>query len=162
LESLADDPPGRVLIHDAARPFPDASLIGRVLDALRSHAGAIPALAVPDSLKRIADGLIADAPARDGLWRAQTPQGLRYDAILDAHRRAAASGRAGYTDDAAVAVAAGLGVAAVPGDEDNFKITAAGDLARAERLIAGAAELRIGQGFDAHAFDPALPGPVRL
>ena len=68
---------------------------------------------------------------RDGLFRAQTPQGFHRDAILDAH--AAHTGDA--PDDVAVAVAAGLSVAIVPGDEDNLKITHAPDFARAEAIL---------------------------
>jgi 2-C-methyl-D-erythritol 4-phosphate cytidylyltransferase/2-C-methyl-D-erythritol 2,4-cyclodiphosphate synthase len=84
------------------------------------------------------------------LWRAQTPQGFWFDAILAAHR--AAIGRA-LTDDAAVAEAAGLMPLIVEGSEDNLKITTPNDLAAAERLIAARqADVRVGQGFDVHPF----------
>src|SRR3546814_14888774 len=77
--------------------------------------------------------MILDTIDRSRLWRAQTPQGFRYAAILEAHRRFAGTG---LTDDAAVAEAAGLEVALVLGGEDNVKLTTAADLARAERLLA--------------------------
>ena len=85
LESLAESPPDLVLIHDGARPLVSAAVIDGALDALEGHDGALPALAVSDSLKRAAQGsvLIAGAVPREGLWRAQTPQGFRYPAILD-------------------------------------------------------------------------------
>jgi 2-C-methyl-D-erythritol 4-phosphate cytidylyltransferase/2-C-methyl-D-erythritol 2,4-cyclodiphosphate synthase len=86
---------------------------------------------------------------RAGLWRAQTPQAFRYPEIVAAHRKFA--GRE-LTDDAAVAEAAGLAVSLVAGSEDNVKITNADDLARAARMIAGATEIRIGQGYDVHGF----------
>ena len=85
LESLAALGPDRVLIHDAARPFVDAAVIDRVLAALAQAPGAIPAVALGDTVKRGADGLVAATIDRLGLWRAQTPQGFRYDAILAAH-----------------------------------------------------------------------------
>lgn len=91
--------------------------------------------------------------ARDGLWRAQTPQGFQFEAILAAHR----SHRGDAADDVAVARTAGLAVALVPGDEANFKITTAADLARAEHNAAGEArqmDIRTGNGFDVHAFGP--------
>jgi len=50
LECLVPLNPGTVLIHDAARPFVDAALIGRVIGALRDSPGAIPGLAVVDTL----------------------------------------------------------------------------------------------------------------
>lgn len=152
LESLVDGSPDAVLIHDAARPFVDAATIDRVLAALADAPGAIPALPVVDSLRRAADGRVVGSVPRDGLWRAQTPQGFRFPAILAAHRAAAGLG---LTDDAAVAERAGLEIRVVAGSEDNFKITAADDLARAERLLAGAAgEFRVGSGFDVHRFGP--------
>jgi len=152
LEALAADAPARVLIHDGARPFVAAGTIDAVLDALDAHPAAIPALAVADTLKESADGGIVRATrSRAGLWRAQTPQGFRFDAILAAHRAAAG---AELTDDAAVAERAGLAVALVAGCETNFKLTTADDLARAAAWVAGASETRAGTGFDVHRFGP--------
>ncbi|MBM3542368.1 MAG: 2-C-methyl-D-erythritol 4-phosphate cytidylyltransferase, partial [Alphaproteobacteria bacterium] len=74
LESLAPQTPDAVLIHDAARPFPDAALIARTIAALKDHDGAIAALPVTDTLKREdATRAIAGTVERAGLWRAQTP-----------------------------------------------------------------------------------------
>ena len=152
LISLEPMAPERVLIHDAARPLVDSALIDRVLAALDRAPGAIPALAVSDTLKRDSgDGQIAETVERAGLWRAQTPQGFRYGDILDAHR--AAEGRA-LTDDAAVAEAAGLAVSLVDGDEGNLKVTGDSDLMRLAGIIDGRLETRTGMGFDVHAFGP--------
>lgn len=150
LESLIDFAPEFVLIHDAARPFVDRDVIDRVLDALADRPGAIPALPVTDTLKRgTAGGAVAATVDRDGLFRAQTPQGFRFAAILDAHRRAVG---AAMTDDAQVAESAGLAVALVAGGEDNVKLTTPEDMVRAERRFAG--ETRTGFGFDVHRFGP--------
>lgn len=164
LESLRNRQPDAVLIHDAARPLVDGSLIDRVLGALAEFDGAIPALAVTDTLKLGAGGVISGAMPRDGVFRAQTPQGFRFEAILDAHRRAERESRDEFTDDAAIAAFAGIEVALVAGSENNIKITTDEDLARARALIAAAAggETRTGFGFDVHAFDAQKPGPVRL
>jgi len=152
LESLLPLAPARVLIHDAARPFVDRDLIARVADALDTDDGAIPALAVTDTVKRAEQGRIAATVERTGLWRAQTPQGFRFAAILAAHRSAA--GR-DLPDDAAVAESAGIGVRLVAGAEENFKVTTAEDLRRAERaLLMRQADIRTGQGFDVHPFGP--------
>lgn len=150
LESLADLAPDRVLIHDAARPFVGEDLISRVLEALESGPGAIPALPVGDTLKRGDNGLITGTVERQGLWRAQTPQGFRYREILDAHRRYA---DAGLTDDAAVAERAGLAVGIVSGSEENLKVTTQDDLRRAERHFIDH-RTHTGIGFDVHRFGP--------
>ncbi len=154
LEALEDHAPDAVLIHDAARPFVSARLIDDTIAALETHRGAMPGLPVADTLRHSHEGLAGDTVSREGLWRAQTPQGFHFASILAAHRAARDNGNASYTDDVAVAAAAGIDVSVVPGDEDNFKITSAEDLMRATRLLAAASEYRTGQGFDVHRFGP--------
>src|SRR5215204_206014 len=152
LEALGPHAPARVLIHDGARPFPDAALIDRVLDALDRAPAAIPALPLGDTIKRVEDGTIRETVDRSRLWRAQTPQGFHFAPILAAHR--AAAGHI-LTDDAAVAEAAGMAPIVVAGSEDNLKVTTTQDLAAAERLLAARlADIRVGQGFDVHPFGP--------
>ena len=150
LESLNADEPSTVLIHDAARPLVDPGVISRVLAALQTSPGAIPALAVADTLKRSDGQFVETTVDRQGLWRAQTPQGFHYQNILAAHRQA---GGDELTDDAAVAERAGLAVAIVEGSEDNVKVTRTGDMVRAERIL-GSGETRTGLGFDVHRFGP--------
>lgn len=154
LESLENEPPHRALIHDAARPFIDEKTITRVINALDTADGAIAALPVHDTIKREgADKKIAATVPREALWRAQTPQGFHFDKILAAHR--AAEGQT-LTDDAAVAEAAGLSVALVPGSPDNMKLTQAEDFGMAETLLGRKVqqmEYRTGHGFDVHAFE---------
>jgi 2-C-methyl-D-erythritol 4-phosphate cytidylyltransferase/2-C-methyl-D-erythritol 2,4-cyclodiphosphate synthase len=150
LEALAARRPRYVLIHDGARPFADKALVDRVIDALENALAAIPCLPLRDTIKRVEDGIIRSTVDRSALWRAQTPQGFHFDAILAAHR--AAVGRE-LTDDSAVAEAAGLTSRLVAGDENNLKITTAEDLAAAERLFAARlVDVRVGSGFDVHAF----------
>ena len=149
LEALAGQGIDRVLIHDGARPFVTPAVIGRVLSALEAAPGAAPALPVTDALWRGAGGSVAGTQDRAGLWRAQTPQGFRFDDILAAHR----AHPGGAADDVEVARAAGLDVVIVEGDEDNLKITLPGDFARGERLLKGSRmDVRVGNGFDVHAF----------
>lgn len=152
LEALDAGHPDYVLIHDAARPFIDHATIDRVIAALDDTPAVLPAVQVADTLKR-GDGtppIVAATVDRENLWRAQTPQGFRFTDILAAHRAAAGQE---MTDDTAIAEHAGLAVALVPGNEDNFKITTQDDLRRAERMTrAMTAETRIGTGFDVHAF----------
>lgn len=149
LEALAGLGVTRVLIHDGARPLVPGGVIGRVLAALEHHAGAAPALPVTDALWRGEAGLVAGTQDRAGLWRAQTPQGFRFDAILSAHR----AHPGGSLDDVEVARAAGIDVAIVEGDEANLKVTFPGDFARAEAILKGRGmDVRLGNGYDVHAF----------
>lgn len=150
LEALAENPPDVVLIHDGARPFVDPAIIHRVLKALKTAKGAIPALPVHDTLKRGKDGMIVGTERRDGLFRAQTPQGFHFAEILEAHR--ATAGRE-LTDDAAVLEANGVPVALVEGAEDNVKITTRQDLARAAARFDRPGEVRVASGYDVHRFD---------
>jgi 2-C-methyl-D-erythritol 4-phosphate cytidylyltransferase/2-C-methyl-D-erythritol 2,4-cyclodiphosphate synthase len=149
LEALEQAKPAHVLIHDAARPFVSQDVISRVIAALERYPAAIPAIPVADTLKRATNARISSTVPREGLVMAQTPQGFHFKAILDAHK--AMSGRQ-FTDDAAIAEAAGLDVALVEGDRMNFKLTTQDDFAMAQRLAAPPLSARVGSGFDVHRF----------
>lgn len=151
LESLIDLQVGKVLIHDAARPFVGVDVIDGVIDALDHHGGALPVVAVADTLKRAVGGVVGDTVSRADLYRAQTPQGFVFADILEAHR--SLQGEA-LTDDAQLFERAGRSVVTTPGSEDNFKITTEEDLMRAERLLSLSTETRSATGFDAHCFVP--------
>jgi 2-C-methyl-D-erythritol 4-phosphate cytidylyltransferase/2-C-methyl-D-erythritol 2,4-cyclodiphosphate synthase len=141
-----------VLIHDGARPLVSPAIIDATLAALADADGAIAALPVRDTVKRALGTGIAETIDRTYLWRAQTPQGFRFGAIREAHRRCAGLD---LPDDAAVAERAGYAVELVMGDDDNFKITTAEDLARAERLVQSRlGDVRTGTGFDVHQLVP--------
>jgi len=130
-----------VLIHDAARPFTPLAVIDRLIDALGSASGAVPALPVIDSLART-DGSTVD---RSEFVAIQTPQAFQFQTILAAHRAWPHTQAA--TDDAAIARAAGHSVALVAGDAALKKITFAEDFAMPSPTIT-----RTGLGYDVHAF----------
>ncbi|WP_230206843.1 bifunctional 2-C-methyl-D-erythritol 4-phosphate cytidylyltransferase/2-C-methyl-D-erythritol 2,4-cyclodiphosphate synthase [Novosphingobium sp. Gsoil 351] len=138
LARLTDSPVGAVLIHDAARPGLAPAVIARLLEALDASPGAVPVLAVVDSLYREGEGPVS----RDALHRIQTPQAFRFADIFAAHR--AWQGATDAGDDAEVARAAGLEVALVAGDEALRKVTYAADLEAAAR------HPRTGFGYDVH------------
>ena len=121
--------PDRVFIHDAARPFVSAELIARLDVTLEEAEGAAPTLAVADALKVVAAGRIVSDVPREHIARVQTPQAFRYGPLWQAFRSTAGS----FADDVAIAVAAGLVVVSVEGEERNFKITYPADFARAEK-----------------------------
>jgi 2-C-methyl-D-erythritol 4-phosphate cytidylyltransferase/2-C-methyl-D-erythritol 2,4-cyclodiphosphate synthase len=157
LEALAPLKPDLVLIHDAARPYASAALVSRAIAAVAATGAAVPVMPLADTVKSVdASGKLIEATLdRTILRTVQTPQVFAFAPVLAAHRRASASGREDFTDDAALAEWAGLKVAAFAGEAGNVKLTTPEDVARAERDHATAlADTRTGSGFDVHAFAP--------
>lgn len=125
-----------IAIHDAARPLLSRAVLDRTLEAAAGGVGAIAAVPVADTLKRVgAEGVIDETVDRRALWRAQTPQAFPRSMIVDAYRRAAAEGVVG-TDDASLVERYGGTVVVVEGDERNLKVTRPADLEVARRLLA--------------------------
>jgi 2-C-methyl-D-erythritol 4-phosphate cytidylyltransferase len=127
-----------VIVHDAARPILPEEVIERVLAPLsEGWDGVVPALPVPDTVKRVRGDEVVDTVDRIDLVVVQTPQAFRREALVVAHRAGAtAEGRA--TDDAALLEAMGFRVVAIPGDPMNLKVTRPEDLALARALLADA------------------------
>lgn len=154
LEALAEAPPQQVLIHDGARPLVSQTVIASVLEALKRAPAAAPALPVVDALWLGRDGSVVRTVPRNDLFRAQTPQGFDFAAILNAHRAHAGDA----ADDVEIACAAGLDVVMTPGCSHNIKLTYPSDFAQAERFLAErqavSMKIRIGNGYDVHRFGP--------
>ncbi len=128
--TLVPDDADVVVVHDAARPLATPALFDAVIAAVRSGAdGALPGVAVADTVKEVHNGVVVATLPRDRLVAAQTPQAFSAVALRAAHARMPEG-----TDDAAVIEAAGGRVVVVPGEPDNFKITTPADLARATRV----------------------------
>jgi 2-C-methyl-D-erythritol 4-phosphate cytidylyltransferase len=120
-----------VVVHDAARPLASADLFRAVVEAVRGGAdGAVPAVAVPDTMKRIDGDRVVETVDRTTLVAVQTPQAFAAPALRTAH---ASGGDA--SDDAALVEAAGGLVVVVPGAPENLKITTTADLAVAATLL---------------------------
>ncbi|MDE6037938.1 MAG: 2-C-methyl-D-erythritol 4-phosphate cytidylyltransferase [Duncaniella sp.] len=118
---------GWVSVHDAARPMVTPAMMGRLLDALDdTHPGAIPTVAVTDSLRMLTSAGSSVAVDRS-LYRAvQTPQVFDGATIISANRQEILPV---FTDDASVVEAAGFGpLALVEGDTANIKVTNPGDI----------------------------------
>ncbi len=140
-----------VLVHDGARPLVSRELVSRVVDGVRRHGAAIPALPVVDALKRAEGEIIIASAERSGLYRAQTPQGARRELLLaavDAH----AHGDDDIPDEAELLARDGVPVAIVPGDPDNIKVTLPEDLVLARRLAGEEPTTRVTMGTDSHPF----------
>ena len=158
LAALATLPrrPDLVLIHDGARPFVSSALVQRAIAAAQQNGAAAPGLLVTDTIKEVdGTGRITATPQRATLRAVQTPQAFRFDLIYAAHEAAAAAGACDLTDDAAIAEWAGHPVHIFEGDPGNMKVTTAEDMAAAEvRLLRECPDIRMGQGYDVHAFGP--------
>jgi 2-C-methyl-D-erythritol 4-phosphate cytidylyltransferase len=121
-----------VLVHDGARPLASSALFDRVIAAVRAGAdGAVPGLAMSDTVKRVQHDVVVETIPRETLVSVQTPQGFRASTLRHAH-----ANNAEGSDDAAVVEEAGGTVVVVPGERDNFKITEPADLERAEAVLA--------------------------
>jgi 2-C-methyl-D-erythritol 4-phosphate cytidylyltransferase len=125
-----------VLVHDAARPFVPVDVIGRVIDAVEGGAdGAVPALVVTDTIKRVGlDGAVLSTLNRAELRAVQTPQGFRVSELLSAHRYAIKAGMHDVSDDAGLIERHGGRIVLVEGSDESFKITRPWDLRLAELL----------------------------
>ena len=67
-----------VVVHDAARPFAPPDLFTDVIRAVEGGAdGAVPVIAVADTVKRLDGVRVVDTVARNELGLAQTPQAFR-------------------------------------------------------------------------------------
>jgi 2-C-methyl-D-erythritol 4-phosphate cytidylyltransferase len=145
---LASDPTSdAILVHDAVRPLVPASCIAACIAALRDHVAAVVAVPCAATVKRArSDGTVDTTVARDDLWLAQTPQGLRRAEALAAFARAVAENWS-CSDDAQVMERAGHRVALVLGDARNLKLTTPDDWAVAEALLgkAGTVGTALGQ-----------------
>jgi 2-C-methyl-D-erythritol 4-phosphate cytidylyltransferase len=122
------------LIHDAVRPCVPRRCIAACIAALADHPAAVVAVPCSATVKRADGPRVAATVPRDGLWLAQTPQGVRLAEARPAYARAAAEGWA-CTDDAEVMERAGHRVAIVAGDARNLKLTTPDDLAVATALL---------------------------
>jgi 2-C-methyl-D-erythritol 4-phosphate cytidylyltransferase len=128
-----------VLVHDAARPFVERRVIDAVIAHARAGEGALAAIPVSDTLKEAAPDdatRVGRTVPRDGLWRAQTPQGFPR-AVLERAHSAAGRDRSAATDDAGLVERLGLRVRLVPDSPRNLKVTTPEDLALAELLARG-------------------------
>jgi len=167
LGALKGCEPEFVLIHDAARPMVSTSILDRTIASLASGAEAVlTAIPVVDTLKRFSDSAAPLTTVdRTNLWAAQTPQGFPFKAIFQAHKKANQAGRSDFTDDTGLMEWVGAPVQIIEGEPDNFKITTAGDLGRAERILSmnqtekqsppfsTLPDIRFGSGYDVHAFE---------
>ncbi|HEX4013268.1 MAG TPA: 2-C-methyl-D-erythritol 4-phosphate cytidylyltransferase [Candidatus Cybelea sp.] len=133
--ALADDCDA-IFVHDGARPLIATADVRAGMREVRRGRGALLAEPVVDTIKRADAGtlLVYETLERGELWAAQTPQFAWAGDLLAAHERAREERRA-VTDDAALLEYAGIEVVVVPASGQNFKVTLAQDVARADAIL---------------------------
>lgn len=121
-----------ILVHDAARPLLDDDVVERVLGPLsEGYQGAVPALSIPDTVKRVEGRVVAETVSRADLVAVQTPQAF----LAPALRRAYEGELGDVTDCAALVERGGGRVSIVDGDRRLLKVTTPEDLALVELLL---------------------------
>ncbi|GAC1301229.1 MAG: bifunctional 2-C-methyl-D-erythritol 4-phosphate cytidylyltransferase/2-C-methyl-D-erythritol 2,4-cyclodiphosphate synthase [Steroidobacteraceae bacterium] len=170
LQGAADDQDW-VLVHDAARPCLTAGELAALIDAVCGQSdcddrGAVLAAPIVDTVKRGGDGVIEATVDREGLWRALTPQVFRFGPLLQALEETIHLGIP-VTDEAQAMERVGVAATLVQGSPFNIKVTTPKDLLMAEQILRGRMgnRMRVGQGFDVHAFgdgDHVVLGGVRI
>lgn len=123
----------RVVVHDGARPFVTTDLVKRALEALADCDGAVTAIPIDETVKRVEGDRVLHTVDRSQLWRVQTPQAFWTEKLRIAHRRASIDGIEA-TDDAALIETFGGTVRVVEGSRTNIKITHPEDLAVAQHI----------------------------
>jgi 2-C-methyl-D-erythritol 4-phosphate cytidylyltransferase/2-C-methyl-D-erythritol 2,4-cyclodiphosphate synthase len=163
-----------IMVHDAARPCLTSADLKALIDAVEESEdantaavnGAVLASPVHDTVKRERRGIAVDTVDRTGLWRALTPQVFGFARLTQALEDVATFGLA-VTDEAQAMERLGFPARLVSGSPFNIKVTTVSDLAMAESILRGTERnhMRIGQGFDVHAFgagDHVVLGGVRI
>jgi 2-C-methyl-D-erythritol 4-phosphate cytidylyltransferase/2-C-methyl-D-erythritol 2,4-cyclodiphosphate synthase len=138
-EAREPGPKDLVAVHDAARPFATRHLLRRVAEAAARHGGAVPGVAVPDTIVQLTEGPVPEAAGAAYLERAalqavQTPQVFIWESFLAAHVWCAEQ-ELRFTDDGGLMAARGAPPVVVMGETDNWKVTTESDWQRAEALL---------------------------
>jgi 2-C-methyl-D-erythritol 4-phosphate cytidylyltransferase len=124
-----------VFVHDGARPLVTQEDVRRGMEPVSAGDASLLAIPVVDTIKVVDSGQsVAQTLDRSVLWAAQTPQFATIDDMVRAHEAGKRDG-VDATDDAMLLERIGVRVHAVPGSPENFKVTLAEDLVRAEHAM---------------------------
>ncbi|KIL53595.1 2-C-methyl-D-erythritol 4-phosphate cytidylyltransferase [Jeotgalibacillus alimentarius] len=124
-----------VMVHDGARPFISQEVIHKLAEAAASKGGAIAAVPVKDTIKKVKNGTVTETVERSDLWSVQTPQAFLLEVLMGAHEEAVRTDFLG-TDEASLVEKTGGKVAVIESDYDNIKLTTKEDLVFAEAILA--------------------------
>ena len=136
-----------VLVHDGARPLVSKDIIKKCIEQTARLGSAVVGVKAKDTVKYCDGNEVVHTPDRSRLWQVQTPQGFNYEKLKLAYREVSDN----VTDDAQVYENAGNAVYMLEGEYSNIKLTTADDITLAKAFL-GERKMRIGNGFDVHAF----------
>ncbi len=160
LASLNARPDDIILIHDAARPLTRPDDIEKLYRYVKEYGpSALACRSRYTLVKADESSMVKNRIERGCVWEIHTPQGFRYETIMQAHRKARGQE---YTDDTALMDHAGERVKLIECSRDNIKITSPEDFRMAEKILSDCMDVRTGTGFDVHKFSNNRPGPLRL
>lgn len=127
--------PSFVVIHDAARCLiTEKEITDTIHKCMNGWQGAICALPIRDTVKKVDGEKILSTQSREHLWGMQTPQVFQYEVIKNAYEKAKED-HFEATDDAQIAEHFGASICVVPGKSTNIKITYPEDLVMAEMIL---------------------------
>ena len=135
----------KVLIHDAARPYPSKKIIGEIINNLKKNHAVVPIIKISDATKRVEKNIIFKNIQRKSLRFSQTPQGFTFKKIYEKHMKNA---DLSFDDDSALFTNDGDKVLTVAGNIKNLKITDKDDLDIFKSLKNK--KIYYGIGFDVH------------
>lgn len=121
-----------VMVHDAARPNIDNSLIERLYGGIKNYDGIIPGIKIAETVKRCKNDIVIETVDRGNLVAVQTPQLFRYKSLISAYL--ICGNRVDFTDESALIEYAGFKVKLSEGKKDNIKLTDLDDLTRLKIL----------------------------
>jgi len=135
IKGYADDD-ANILIHDAARPLISEKMITDCMNAMEEHEGVLPVLPMKDTVYLSSDGKRVGALLkRNEIFAGQAPEAFKLEAYYEANRRLLPTQILSINGSTEPAVLAGLNVAMIQGDEQNFKITTMADLDRFRSIV---------------------------
>ena len=135
----------KVIIHDAARPFPSKIIINNLISKLKNNDAVIPIIKTNDATKRANENVVFKNIKRNSLRFAQTPQGFTFKKIYEKHK---INENLNLDDDSALFTEVGEKVVTINGSKKNIKITDKEDLDIFKSLKKG--KIYTGIGFDIH------------
>mgnify|MGYP003300411380 CR=1 FL=1 len=120
-----------ILIHDAARPNLSSDMVSQCMDTLKEHEGVMPVLPMKDTIYESKDGMtVTNLLDRSHLFAGQAPEGFRFDLYYEANKKLLPDSLYKINGATEPAILAGMDIAMIPGDENNYKITTQADLER--------------------------------
>ncbi|MCH5333841.1 MAG: 2-C-methyl-D-erythritol 4-phosphate cytidylyltransferase [Agathobacter sp.] len=124
-----------VLIHDAARPLLSSEQVSDCLEAVNGHDGVLPVLPMKDTVYSSTDGrTVASLLNRTEIYAGQAPELFRFGKYYEANRHLLPDQILHINGSTEPAIMAGMDIAMINGDENNFKITTQADLERFRRI----------------------------